>query len=43
MKKKQEVFAKVFMPQLDCVARFMASYMEYQDRIGRKAYIVAKV
>ena len=35
MKRKQEVFAKVFMTQLDCVARFIASYMEYQDRVGR--------
>ena len=35
MKRKQEVFAKVFIPQLDCVASFLASYMEYQDRVGR--------
>ena len=35
MKKNKEKFAKLVAPHLACVARFMASYMEYQDRVGR--------
>lgn len=35
MKKNKEVMAKVFAPQFACVMRFMAAYVEYQDRVGR--------
>ena len=35
MKRKKEAFEKVITTQLACVAEFLASYMEYQDRVGR--------
>ena len=35
MKKNKEKLAKVVTPHLACVASFLASYMEYQDRVGR--------
>ena len=35
MKKDKEAMTKVFASQLASIARFMAAYMEYQDRIGR--------
>lgn len=35
MKKSKEVMEKVLVSQFACVARFMAAYMEYQDRVGR--------
>ena len=35
MKKKKEKLAKVVAHHLACVAIFLASYMEYQDRVGR--------
>lgn len=35
MRKKKDVMAKIYAPQFASVARFMAAYMEYQDRVGR--------
>ena len=35
MRKTKKIFPNVFAPQLAAVASFMASYMEYQDRVGR--------
>ena len=35
MKKNKALNTKGFAPQFASIAQFMASYMEYQGRVGR--------